>query len=214
MADREREPETEETIEQKSNENDSEVEVDIKGHDTEAEDIEEPEVDESIEGEVNAEAVVEEQQQPEAPDPEEKLRESEDRYLRLAAEYDNFRKRTAKQFATISESAIEDFALDLLNILDNFERALQVDTEKTDAESLKKGIELIFGQFTDLLKKKGVEPFDSVGEKFDPNLHEAMMTVESDEHEEGVVVSEFSKGYKLKDKILRHAKVSVSRESD
>ena len=212
MADRDREQEAEETQELKSQEDDSEIKVEVKGLDTKMDDIEEPEEDDTVEGESTTET--EEPQQPESSDLEDKLRESEDRYLRLAAEYENFRKRTARQFSSISESAIEDFAIELLNILDNFQRALEVDTEKTATESLKKGVELIFGQFTDLLKKKGVEPFDSVGERFDPNLHEAMMTVQSDEHEDGVVVSEFSKGYKLKDKVLRHAKVSVSQGKD
>lgn len=214
MADKERDPELEE---QTRPEDDTEVKVNVRGLDSKIEDIEEPEpgIDEAEESDTL-------QDEPEGKtegdelddDLESKLKESEDRYLRLAAEYDNFRKRTAKQFASISESAIEDFALELLNILDNFERALSVDTEKTDAESLKKGVELIFGQLAELLKKKGVEPFDSVGEQFDPNYHEAMMTVETDEHEDGTVVSEFSKGYKLKDKVLRHAKVSVAKGRD
>lgn len=214
MADKERDPELEG---QTRPEDDTEVKVNVRGLDSKIEDIEEPEpgIDEAEESDTL-------QDEPEGKtegdelddDLESKLKESEDRYLRLAAEYDNFRKRTAKQFASISESAIEDFALELLNILDNFERALSVDTEKTDAESLKKGVELIFGQLAELLKKKGVEPFDSVGEQFDPNYHEAMMTVETDEHEDGTVVSEFSKGYKLKDKVLRHAKVSVAKGRD
>jgi molecular chaperone GrpE len=211
MADKERDPELEE---QTRSEDDTEVRVNVKGLDSKIEDIEEPETAEDDKTEPQQAEPEEDTESDGLDDLESKLKESEDRYLRLAAEYDNFRKRTAKQFASISESAIEDFALELLNILDNFERALSVDTKQTDAESLKKGVELIFGQLADLFKKKGVEPFDSVGEEFDPNYHEAMMTVETDEHEDGTVVSEFSKGYRLKDKVLRHAKVSVAKDKD
>ncbi len=210
MADKERDREVEQN-DKPDDGSETEVKVDVRGLDSKMEDIEEPESAENEESDSQSEETEEKTGADDLAEIETKLKESEDRYLRLAAEYDNFRKRTARQFASISESAIEDFALELLNILDNFERALSVDTEKTDAESLKKGVELIFGQLADLLKKKGVEPFDSVGEQFDPNYHEAMMTVETDEHDDGTIVSEFSKGYKLEDKVLRHAKVSVAK---
>ena len=142
---------------------------------------------------------------------EDQLHEYEDRFLRLAAEFDNYKRRMAKQVAVMIKSAQTTIISELLTIQDNFERALEIDMNSTDLADFKKGVELIFSQFSDLLKRNGVEPFESVGKKFDPNLHEAVMTVESDDKEDGTIIEEFSKGYKLKDRILRHAKVSVAQ---
>jgi molecular chaperone GrpE len=150
----------------------------------------------------------------EPPSIEDQLREKEDQCLRLAAEFDNYKKRTARQFASILESAQAEIIAELLTIQDNFERALQVENSTGDFADFKKGVELIFSQLADLLKKNGVEPFESVGEQFDPNYHEALLTVISDDQEEGTVVEEFTKGYKFKDKILRHAKVSVAQAKE
>jgi len=147
------------------------------------------------------------------PSLEELLREKEDQYLRLAAEFDNFRKRNARQFTQVIESAQADIYSELLTVIDNFHRALEVKNGDADFDSYRKGVELIYAQLVDFLKKNKVEPFDSVGEKFDPNLHDAMMTVPTDEVEEGTVVEEFAKGYKLKDRVLRHARVAVAQPS-
>jgi len=150
----------------------------------------------------------------EPPSLEDQLREKEDKYLRLAAEFDNYRKRTARQFATMIEAAQAEVMTELLTIQDNFERALEIENDSGEFADFKKGVELIFSQLAVLLKKNGVEPFESVGEKFDPNYHEALMTVKSDDNEEGTVVEEFTRGYKFKDRILRHAKVSVAQAKD
>ena len=190
-----------------ASDNNDEVEVEIKGPDVEnntaaeGDDMEESDTE-------SPEAVAE------PPSLEDQLREKEDQCLRLAAEFDNYKKRTARQFASILESAQAEVITELLTIQDNFERALQVENNKGDFADFKKGVELIFSQLADLLKKNGVEPFESVGEKFDPNFHEAMMTVESDDTEEGIIVEEFTKGYKFKDRILRHAKVSVAQAKE
>jgi molecular chaperone GrpE len=145
---------------------------------------------------------------------EDRLREMEDRFIRLAAEFDNYKKRTSRQFAALVESTQVELITELLTIQDNFERALQAGNDSGDPAGFKKGIELILSQFTELLKRYGVEAFESVGQKFDPNIHEAVMTVTTDDEEEGTVVDEFAKGYKLKDRILRHAKVSVAKAGE
>lgn len=145
------------------------------------------------------------------PSLKEQLRAKEDQYLRLAAEFDNFRKRSARQFTQVIESAQADIYAELLTVIDNFHRALEVKNGNADFDSYRKGVELIYAQLTDFLKKNDVEAFDSVGEKFDPNLHDAMMTVPTEELEEGTVVEEFAKGYKLKDRVLRHARVAVAQ---
>ena len=132
-----------------------------------------------------------------------------DRILRLTAEFDNYKKRTQREFDGFRRYAAENVIQGLLPILDNFERALDSVPEGAD-DGFREGIEIIHRQLHEALGKAGLSPMDSVGQEFDPNLHEAVMPVESDEHEEGTVVEEFQKGYTLFDKVIRHAKVSVS----
>ncbi|MCK4655837.1 MAG: nucleotide exchange factor GrpE, partial [candidate division Zixibacteria bacterium] len=196
----ESEAKDQEELESKASTSDSndEVEVEIKSSDVEEDTAGEGDDTEGSDSE-SSEAVVE------PPSVEDQLREKEDQCLRLAAEFDNYKKRTARQFASILESAQAEVITEILTIQDNFERAIQVENDTADFADFKKGVELIFSQLADLLKKNGVESFESVGEKFDPNYHEALMTVESDDKEEGTVVEEFTKGYKFKDRILRHA---------
>ena len=205
----ESEAKDQEELESKASTSDSndEVEVEIKSSDVEEDTAGEGDDTEGSDSE-SSEAVVE------PPSVEDQLREKEDQCLRLAAEFDNYKKRTARQFASILESAQAEVITEILTIQDNFERAIQVENDTADFADFKKGVELIFSQLADLLKKNGVESFESVGEKFDPNYHEALMTVESDDKEEGTVVEEFTKGYKFKDRILRHAKVSVAQAKD
>jgi molecular chaperone GrpE len=192
--------------------NDDQVEVEIRASESEdgtpADESEPKETVEEPDGTEPPTAVAE------PPSLEDQLREKEDQYLRLAAEFDNYRKRTARQLGAMIESAQVEVISELLKIQDNFERALQVNDDSGKFADFRKGVELIFSQLTDLLRKNGVEPFESVGEKFDPNYHEAVMTVESDDHEEGVVVEEFTKGYRLKERVLRHAKVSVAQAKE
>lgn len=139
-----------------------------------------------------------------------KIEEQEDRYLRLVAEFDNYKKRNARLYESMVQSAREGLIYPLLEVIDNFERALE-SSEKSDLESLKKGTELIYQQLNELLKKEGVEPIEAVGQEFNPNLHEAIMQVESDEYPEGKIVAEVTRGYKVKDKVIRFSKVTVSK---
>ena len=136
------------------------------------------------------------------------LSEKEDKFLRICAEYDNFRKRSQKEKSDLYTSSKADFIKELLPILDNFERAAE--NSEADFDGYKKGIELIFNQFLQLLEKYGVDSFGERGEEFDPNIHSAVTVVEDDELGENTIAQVFSKGYKLGDKIIRPATVTVA----
>ncbi|MCF7803010.1 MAG: nucleotide exchange factor GrpE [Candidatus Marinimicrobia bacterium] len=137
--------------------------------------------------------------------------ELNDKYLRIAAEFENYKKRTDREFSRQVQFANEDLFRDVLPILDDLERAVNSTREESSFEKLKEGVMLVYNNFKNLLERRGVEPIDSVGEPFDPELHEAMMVRESDEYDSETVVEEFERGYKLGDKVLRHAKVVVSK---
>jgi molecular chaperone GrpE len=145
---------------------------------------------------------------------EEKLRvkseETEDKYLRLAAEFENYKKRMARQCEEIVRTANDRILFDLLDVVDSFERALE-HPDNSDYDSFRKGTELILNQIKDLLARREVTPIEAIGNLFDPNLHEAMMQVASDEHGEGTVAIEISRGYRQGNRVLRHSKVGVSK---
>lgn len=128
-----------------------------------------------------------------------------ERYLRLAADFDNFRKRTARQTEDIRKYALEKFAVELLGVVDNFERAL-----KSDDSSLREGLESIQKQFSGILEKNGIKPLPCLHKAFNPEEHEAVTCIPS-EHPEGTVVEEFVRGYCMHDRVIRHAKVAVSK---
>ena len=140
-----------------------------------------------------------------------KAKQLEDRLLRLAAEYDNYRKRTAKEFEYLCQNANENLISKLLDTLDNFERALDSAKNSGDYESFRKGVELIYTHLRELLEKEGLKPIEAVCKPFDPNYHEAVTQCESEEHAEGVVADEMCKGYMLNEKLLRPSKVVVSK---
>ncbi len=136
------------------------------------------------------------------------LDEKNEQFLRLCAEYDNFRKRSQKEKQDIYSSSQAELIKELLPVFDNFDRA--ANNKDANAEDYKKGIDLIFNQFGEILKKLGVESYGERGDEFDPNIHNAVMTVEDDELGENVIASVFSKGYKLGDRIIREAVVQVA----
>ncbi len=139
------------------------------------------------------------------------LEEANDKYLRLAAEYDNFKRRTQKEKAQIYVDAAASVIEQILPFLDNLDRAAAVEVKSEDAVKLKEGITLVKRQFNDALCAMGVEEIKAVGEKFDPNIHNAVMHVDDDKIEgEEIVVEEFIKGYKYKDKVIRHSTVKVA----
>lgn len=138
---------------------------------------------------------------------ENKIAEADDKYLRLCAEYDNYRKRTSKEKLEIfSDSTIKCIA-EILPVLDNFERAIE--SECTD-ESFKNGMRMIYSQFSDSLKKIGVTEMEALGAEFDPNLHNAIKQTEDENFGENIVCEVFQKGYMYNDKVIRHAVVAVA----
>ena len=134
-----------------------------------------------------------------------------DRYVRAVAELDNYRKRTVRMRAETRDEILRDILLQVAPILDNLRRALRQETQ--EAELLKQGVELICGQFNDVLKGYGLAEIESVGQPFDPEVHEALAEVPDDEHAPGTIIEEMEKGYKLNDKVVRYARVVVSKAS-
>ena len=135
-----------------------------------------------------------------------------DKFLRAKAELDNYRKRTAKIRVEVREETLRDLLLGLAPIFDNLRRAVGQETD--DVVVLKEGIELICGQIEEGLKGYGLEVMEAVGKPFDPNVHEAMMEVESKEHDPGTVVEELDRGYLFGGKVVRPARVVVSKAGE
>ena len=133
--------------------------------------------------------------------------ELDDRYKRILAEFENFKKRSAKERESLYNSILSDVIAGMLPILDNLENAAKVETKD---EEYKKGIELVLKQFQDTLKAKGVEEIKTVGETFDPELHEAVSSIQDDTKGEKEIVQEYRKGYKIGSKVIRHSMVVVA----
>ncbi|MEK7398595.1 MAG: nucleotide exchange factor GrpE [Candidatus Poribacteria bacterium] len=151
--------------------------------------------------------------------------------MRLAAEFDNYKKRNAKEHENIRKYAAENLIKELLPIVDNFERAIESASESNlvppsngrtnlvspsngrtnDFNSFFDGVKLILSQMINLLEKEGVIAIKSIGEAFNPNFHEAVMHINSDKYPENVVAEEYQKGYILKDRFIRPSKVAVSK---
>jgi len=144
---------------------------------------------------------------------EEAKKQAEEHYqrlLRTQADFDNFRRRTQKEKEDQAKYASLKVIEQLLPVVDNFDRALSASKENKDYDALAKGIDMIFRQLEQVLTAEGLKPMEVVGQPFNPEFHQAIMQVESEEHEEGIVVEEIQKGYMLKDKVLRPAMVKVS----
>ena len=139
-----------------------------------------------------------------------KAEEHYDHLQRLQAEFDNYRKRTLKEKTEIIKYASERLVGELLPVLDNFERAASAAQINPDFTSFSQGVEMILRQLQTALSKEGLKAMDAVGQPFDPNLHDAVLRVDSDEHPENTVVEELQKGYFLKEKVLRPSMVKVS----
>jgi len=134
-----------------------------------------------------------------------------DKYLRQVAEFENYKKRMSRDLTRRVEFANEELLREVLPIMDDLERSGQATEDKSAEEHLQEGLQLVYNNFKNVLKRRGVEPIQSVGEPFDPELHEAVMMQESDEYDSDIVMEEFERGYHLGDKVLRHAKVVVSK---
>jgi molecular chaperone GrpE len=133
----------------------------------------------------------------------------QDRLLRTAAEFDNYRKRVERDRRDVADLAVADAVRDVLPIIDNLERALQA--AGGEGDSLRKGVELIHRQMLDLLRKRGVTVIESLGADFDPNLHQAVVHEASEAHREGEVMEEMQRGYTLGERLLRPAMVKVAK---
>ena len=135
------------------------------------------------------------------------VNEAEDRYKRLMAEFDNFKKRSAKEREGLYNSIIGDIAISLLPVIDNLEKAVQV---KTEDNNYKVGVELVLKQFNDVLVSNGITAIEAVGKPFDPELHEAVGTVEDSNLDSQIVKEEYRKGYMIGNKVIRHSLVVVA----
>jgi molecular chaperone GrpE len=132
-----------------------------------------------------------------------------DRLLRQAAEFDNYRKRVERERKDVAQFAAIDFVQELLPVVDDFERALQIDAP--GAESYREGLEIIHRALMDMLRKRGVTPIEAVGTTFDPQIHQAVAYDEAPDRRDGEVLEQFTRGYRLGDKLIRPAMVKVAK---
>ena len=177
--------------------------------------------------EVNGEETQEETAEPEgggeaeasceedAPDPlEEALRVSEeykDRWMRLAAEFDNYKKRRTREFDALIQSASENLIRDLLPVLDSVARALEHSADgEEDSDGFRQGVAMIMEEFPKVLQRRGLSEIEAAGQPFDPNFHEALMQMTSEDHAEGLVMAVVERGYRICEKVIRPARVVVS----
>ncbi len=142
---------------------------------------------------------------------EAKLEEAENRYLRLQADFDNFRRRSRLDLEASAKYRAQNLVTDLLPAIDNFERAMQMDTDNEQAKSLLKGMDMVYQGLLAALKKEGVEPIEAVGQEFDPHRHQAVMQDNDENYGSNIVVAELQKGYMLKDRVIRPSMVKVNQ---
>ena len=138
-----------------------------------------------------------------------KIDELEDRVKRQMAEFENFRKRTDKEKTMMFETGAKSVIEKILPVVDNFERGLATVPEDDENAAFANGMKMIYKQMMDELDKLGVKPIEAVGQEFDPNFHNAVMQVESEEYESGIVAQELQKGYMYHDTVVRHSMVAV-----
>ncbi len=159
---------------------------------------------------VNEEEKNEEPEKSEADKLKLALENLNNQYLRLAADFDNYRKRQAQEREALLKYGAEECMKKVLEVVDNFDRAVSMADKIDDIDKMKESFFILNKQLNDSLSKLGLEQIKSVGEKFDPNLHEAIMQTPTDEYPEETIINELQKGYKLGDKVLRPARVSVA----
>ncbi|MFK2824420.1 nucleotide exchange factor GrpE [Bacillus sp. B190/17] len=142
---------------------------------------------------------------------QQQLEEAENRSLRLRADFDNFRRRVQLDREASEKYRAQNLISDLLPVLDNFERALQVEATNEQTESVLQGMEMVYKGLISALEKEGIEVIEAVGKEFDPNVHQAVMTDSNEAHNSNEVIEEFQKGYKLKDRVIRPSMVKVNQ---
>ena len=141
----------------------------------------------------------------------EKLDEADNRYLRLQADFDNFRRRTRLDLEASQKYRAQKLITDLLPAIDNFERAMKVEADNEQTKTLLQGMDMVYRSLLDALKNEGVEFVESVGKEFDPHQHQAVMQGEDENFGSNIVTDEFQKGYLLKDRVIRPAMVKVNQ---
>lgn len=168
-----------------------------------------PQIEENT-SEATAEETVEET--PKEPTAEEKYAELNDRFLRLYAEFENYRRRTNEERLQLISTAGKDMIVSLLPVMDNFERAIVTNEKSEDVAAMKEGFQLIYNMFKGILEAKGLKPMEAKGQGFDSDLHEAIANVPApDKKLTGKVIEDVEKGYYLNDKVIRFAKVVVGQ---
>lgn len=171
---------------------------------TTAEEVTQSEVQEEVE------LSIEEQYEAKLAELQAKLDDEENRHLRLRADFDNMRRRHQLDSEAAEKYRAQNLLSDLLPVLDNFERALQVETTSEETASIIKGIEMVYRSLIEATEKEGLQVIKAEGEQFDPTIHQAVMQEQDSEKETGVVLRELQKGYILKDRVLRPTMVSVN----
>jgi molecular chaperone GrpE len=141
---------------------------------------------------------------------EEELSKKEEMYLRALADFDNYRKRVERDKERMNAERERAILLELLEVVDNFERALS-SSSSLEGGDLEGGLQSVYNQLLRILEQHGVIPFGSVGEKFNPEIHEAVLAISTDEYPSGTVIAEMQRGYKIRDEVLRPARVQVAQ---
>ena len=188
---------------------DKKKQIPIEESADEAEEVKAEDAEEKAEGEAAEETAKEEAEKKEAEEAKKAEEAESERYMRLMAEFQNFKRRAAKEKSDIHAYANEKIVGDLLPVLDNFERALSTETED---EGYAKGMQLIFEQLKTALGNAGLEEVKAMDEEFDPNVHNAVMTETIEEKEDGTITKVLQKGYRLKDKVVRPSMVAVNKK--
>ncbi|KOS61988.1 MULTISPECIES: nucleotide exchange factor GrpE [Lysinibacillus] len=171
--------------------------------------VEKTEAKEEVKGQ-EVELTIEEQYEAKLAELQAKLDDEESRHLRLRADVDNIRRRNQLDREAAEKYRAQSLLSDLLPVIDNFERALQVESTSEEAASIVKGIEMVYRSLLEATEKEGLQIIKAEGEQFDPNVHQAVMQEQDSEKETGVVLRELQKGYLLKDRVLRPTMVSVN----
>jgi len=152
----------------------------------------------------------EEETKPAEPTPEDQARSWQDKYLRLSADFDNYRKRSLKERMELTKNAGEDILKDFLPVMDDFERAMKSLEDSQSVDAIKEGLSLIYKQLNDFLKQKNIKPIEAMHQEFDTDLHDAVTKIPAPEKKlKGKVVDVIKKGYMMNDKVIRYSQVVV-----
>lgn len=202
-------------MEQQNNQNEE-----VENKEVENEEVENKETENAVVEQKQQQTEQTEQQevtQPEEQTPEQKIEKLEaqcadylDKYQRCLAEFDNFRKRTIKEKASMYDDGVRNTVEKLLPVVDNLERAVAVQQQNSAEDSFYKGVAMTLKQFQEIMTAIGVEPIQALGETFNPNIHSAVAHEENEEYGENIITLEMQKGYKYKDKVIRHSMVKVA----